>query len=113
METKLSIKLKSLRKENNFRIEKVLSKLKAENFSYSKQSVYKWEDGSSVPDIDVLQALAKIYHVNTGYLLDDNDTTLKNLTPSEIFILRLYRNDFLFRSIAVQIIRRRERGYVE
>lgn len=112
METKLSTKLKLLRKEHNYSNADIIKKLKANNYIYSKQSIYKWEDGTSSPDIDVLKVLAKIYHVNVSFLLDDGDTTIKNLTPGEIFILRLYRNDFLFRSIAVQILRRRERNYI-
>lgn len=44
----------------------------AEKTGVSRQSVSKWETGESVPEIDKIVALSKIFSVTTDYLLNDD-----------------------------------------
>lgn len=40
-----------------------------EALGVSRQSVYKWESGSTLPEIDKLIALSRLYGVTIGWLL--------------------------------------------
>lgn len=105
MRTRLSIKLKNLRVAQGLTGIDVIKRLKNFGMDYSLQAIYKWEDGTSKPNLQVLLALSKIYHCDISYLVEERNLTYKNLTASEIFYLHQYRNNFLFKSIAVQIMR--------
>lgn len=105
MRTRLSIKLKSLREAQSLNGIDVIKKLKNYGANYSLGAIYKWEDGTAKPNLEILLALSKIYHCDISYLIEERNLTYKNLTTSEIFYLHQYRNDFLFKSIAVQIMR--------
>lgn len=109
MENKISIRLKTLRKQLSLSSKFVISKLSKTNKNYSIQSLYKWEDGSVTPSLKVLIDLSKIYKCNISYLLDGTNYEYKRLTPIENYILNIYRTDFLFRSIAVQILKKIDR----
>lgn len=64
---KLEEKLSTLRKEKN------LSQLElAETLGVSRQAISKWESGNSVPSVDNLKALGRIYEVPLEYLLHDD-----------------------------------------
>lgn len=106
METRLSLRLKQLRKSFGLSPSQVIKKLKSFDLDFCDQSVYKWESGKSTPSIKTLKALAKIYCCHISYLVEEEECKLVRLSPKEIFLLKIFRTDFLFRSIAVQIIRR-------
>ena len=40
-----------------------------EALEVSRQSIYKWESDTSLPDIDKLVALSRLFHVSVGWLL--------------------------------------------
>ncbi len=105
METKLSIRLKTLRKITHLSTDEVIERLKNNNLDYSSQSLYKWEQGNAVPSVKTLYVLAKIYQCNISYLIAENDVEFKKVNSYEMTILRLYRSDFLFRSTISQLIR--------
>lgn len=44
----------------------------------SRQSVSKWESAQSLPDLDKIIALSKIFNVSTDFLLKDDDEILNN-----------------------------------
>lgn len=44
----------------------------AEKFNYSDKSISKWENGESLPSVDVLFDLAKFYGVSLNDLVDEN-----------------------------------------
>lgn len=44
----------------------------AEGLKVSRQTISKWELGSSYPEIDKLVAISDFFHVTTDYLLKDN-----------------------------------------
>lgn len=61
----ISMNLKTLRKINNYTQEEV-----AENINVSRQSVAKWENNESVPDINSCAKLAKLYNVTLDNLVN-------------------------------------------
>ena len=105
METKLSTRLRLLRKSIYLSTSEVIDKLKEESLDYCEQSLYKWEEGYAIPSITTLYALAKIYHCNISYLIADAELEFKEVPSYERIILRLYRTDFLFRSTVGQLMR--------
>ncbi len=62
----LADKIIQLRKKNNWSQEQL-----AEQMNISRQSVSKWESGASIPDIDKIIILSKLFGVSTDYLLKD------------------------------------------
>jgi len=80
--------LKKLRKENNLSQEQL-----AETLGLSRQSISKWEQGTSTPDIDNFVKLSEIYKVSIDSLLKGEedktntaisaDTTVKTDTEEK------------------------------
>ena len=64
----LAEKITSLRKQKGWSQEELASQL-----GISRQSISKWESGSSIPDIENIIFLSKIFGVSTDYLLKDDD----------------------------------------
>lgn len=63
----LNEKIYNLRKNAGYSQETL-----AEKTGVSRQSVSKWETGESVPEIDKILTLSKIFSVTTDYLLNDD-----------------------------------------
>lgn len=64
----LSKKVFELRKANGLSQEQL-----AEKLSVSRQSVSKWESGESIPELERLVVMGKIFDVTTDYLLKESD----------------------------------------
>lgn len=64
----LSEKILELRKANGLSQEQLSEKL-----GVSRQSVSKWECGESLPELEKLILLSKVFHVTTDYLLKPNE----------------------------------------
>lgn len=65
----LKDKLVVLRKNNNWTQDEL-----AEKLNVSSQAVSKWENGISIPDIQILKQLSNLYNVSLDVLLkDEND----------------------------------------
>ncbi len=64
----LAEKITSLRKQKGWSQEELASQL-----GISRQSISKWESGSSIPDIENIIFLSKIFGVSTDYLLKNDD----------------------------------------
>lgn len=45
-----------------------------ESLGVSRQSIYKWESDASLPEIDKLVALSRLFHVSVGWLLGVEET---------------------------------------
>ena len=60
----LAEKISEERKKNGWSQEEL-----AEKLSVSRQSVSKWESGQSVPDLNRILEMARIFGVTTDYLL--------------------------------------------
>ena len=109
MENKISIRLKTLRKQLSLSAKQVITLLSKANHNYSLQTLYKWEEGSVIPNLNALKELSKIYGCNISYLMDGENFEYKRLSPSENYLLNIYRTDFLFRSLVVQVIHKLSR----
>ena len=64
----ISMNLKRLRKEHQYTQENV-----AEKINVSRQSIAKWENGESTPDIDTLIKLSKLYNVTLDNLVNHSE----------------------------------------
>lgn len=64
----LAEKIMNLRKKNGWSQEEL-----AEQMNISRQSVSKWESGASIPDLDRIIAMSKLFGVSTDYLLKDDE----------------------------------------
>ena len=76
-------KIIQLRKESNWSQEELASQL-----GVSRQSISKWESGSSLPDLDKIIKLSQIFDVSTDYLLKDEmeeDTSAPSLAEPPKF----------------------------
>lgn len=67
MTIKLGEKIRSLRKERNLSQE-----ILAQYLGVSFQSVSKWENGSSLPDVALIPAIASFFEISTDELFDFN-----------------------------------------
>lgn len=66
----IAAKLIYLRKKNNYTQTDL-----AEKLNYSDKAISKWENGESLPSIEILYEITKIYNVTLDYLVSE-DTNL-------------------------------------
>ncbi len=78
---KLNERLFELRKEKGLTQEEV-----AKNLGVSPQSVSKWENGLTYPDISLLPSIADFYGVSVDYLLGKDETKNRQNTNPTIHI---------------------------
>lgn len=71
----------------------------AETLYVTHQAVSKWEKGKSIPSIEILYELTKLYHVSIDYLLDnteiddhDYDQLFENL-PRDVVVTKFLHSD--------------------
>ena len=57
----------------------------AERLGISYQSVSRWENGVTYPDIEFLPTIAKLFSVSTDYLLGQNEDEKKNFCIFSFF----------------------------
>lgn len=88
MNTMISMNLKRLRKIYQYTQEDI-----AEKLNVSRQSVAKWENGESTPDIDSCISLSKIYNVTLDNLI--------NYSEEESGITIPPKGKFFFGSVVV------------
>lgn len=69
-------------KENRLRCQ-MTQEFVAETLGVSRQSVSKWENGTSDPNTSNLIALAKLYHISPEELLKCVEKPPENPTPEE------------------------------
>ena len=62
----LADKIVQLRRQNGWSQEELAHRL-----DVSRQAVSKWESGSSIPELDKILNMSRIFHVTTDYLLKD------------------------------------------
>ena len=74
----LADKIMSLRKQNGWSQEEL-----AEQLNVSRQSVSKWESGTSIPDIEKIIKMSQLFYVSTDYLLKDSKDDIVDL-PSPV-----------------------------
>ena len=64
----LADKIMNLRKKSGWSQEEL-----AEQLNVSRQSVSKWESGASIPDLERIISMSKLFGVSTDYLLKDDE----------------------------------------
>lgn len=74
----LSEKITLLRKQNGWSQEQL-----AEQLHISRQSISKWESGTSIPDLDKIIKLSSIFSVSTDYLLKDEMEELEYIQTAD------------------------------
>ena len=86
--------LKKLRQSRNLSQQKL-----AEEFHTSQQSIWKYENGISEPDICTLTRLANYFNVSVDYLVGNSDTpekadliTEKQLSATESLLVQRFRS---------------------
>ena len=87
-------KVLALRRRNGWSQEEL-----AEKAGVSRQSISKWESAASIPDIDRILVLARVFGVSTDYLLKDEmedvEFTREDDAPGERRVSLAEANDFL------------------
>lgn len=71
----LAEKIMSLRKQNGWSQEEL-----AEKLDISRQSVSKWESGTSIPDIEKIIKMSQLFGVSTDYLLKEKDDDAERIS---------------------------------
>ena len=71
-------KVLNLRRKNGWSQEEL-----AEKAGVSRQSVSKWESAASIPDINKILELSRIFGVSTDYLLKDDKQEGQTIEPDE------------------------------
>lgn len=87
MTLKIGEKIKSLRKERN-----ISQEVLAQYLGISFQSVSKWENGSTMPDITMIPALASFFEVSTDELFDFNRMEIDSRVDKLCFEAAQYRH---------------------
>lgn len=72
-------KIRELRRENHIKVDDIVSFMGFE----SQQAVYKWQRGESLPSVDNLYALSRLF----GTTVDDILVGCEEEDPSSVFIL--------------------------
>ncbi len=92
---KIGNKITKLRKENHMKQNEL-----AETLYVTHQAVSKWENGKSIPSIEILYDLTKLFNVSIDYLLDDSEildsdyeSQLKNFPRKSIISKFLQRDN--------------------
>ena len=99
METTLSTRLRALRKSLSMTPLQVINLLKKNNIVYSKQSIYKWEQGVIVPKLETIKELSKIYDCNISYLIEGKKYKYLRITQYEYALLNIsYLEVYLLKS---------------
>lgn len=89
MNLKLGENIKNLRLQNKLTQEQL-----ADRLGVSYQSVSRWENGVTYPDIEFLPAIAKHFSVSLDYLLGENDTEKRKHIRKQInSIPKMTEND--------------------
>ena len=98
--------LKSLRKEHNLSQQKL-----ADILHISQQSVYKYENGITSPDIETLIRMADYFNTSIDYLVEYTDISHKiepvenhMLNAEELHLLNAYRQLKPSQKEVVQIV---------
>lgn len=76
MKNMISLNLQTLRKTHRYTQEDV-----AEKIAVSRQSVAKWENGESLPDMNKCIALAELYNISLDTLVNGTETAGVPLPP--------------------------------
>ena len=97
----ISSRLKKLRKSKKYSINTLAKLLEKKNQQYSLQTIYKWEEGTILPNIYALKALSEIYECSISYFINDQEINVEALSPREKILLNFFRVDNNFKKICI------------
>ncbi len=92
----LAEKIMNLRKKNGWSQEELAAKL-----NVSRQSVSKWEGAMSVPELDKILQMSRIFEVSTDYLLKDENET-EDFAPVPAGVQGLAAEDKPLRRVSME-----------
>lgn len=75
----LGEKIQQLRKEKGMSQEQLAAQI-----TVSRQAISKWELGESIPDIENIMQLSKLFHVSTDYLLNSEYESDKDIPAVKV-----------------------------
>ncbi|EUJ37299.1 transcriptional regulator [Brochothrix thermosphacta DSM 20171 = FSL F6-1036] len=88
----LAKQLKSARLNKNFTQQEVANKL-----NISRQSISKWENGSSTPDINTLKILASFYEISIQDLTKENESLKEKIKSNNHTIHTQQKKTFKYK----------------
>lgn len=100
----LADKIITLRKKNGWSQEEL-----AEKLGVTRQSVSKWEGAQSVPDLNKILLMSRIFEVSTDFLLKDELEMTDENQGAEIFTEKASEDAVAFRKVTME----EARGYLE
>ena len=100
----LADKIITLRKKNGWSQEEL-----AEKLGVTRQSVSKWEGAQSVPDLNKILLMSRIFEVSTDFLLKDELEMTEENQGAEIFTEKSSEDVAAFRKVTME----EARGYLE
>ncbi|MTD41935.1 helix-turn-helix domain-containing protein [Erwinia sp. CPCC 100877] len=74
----LSYKLKTLRMKKNYTQEEL-----AKQLFVTRQTISKWENGKTIPDIQTLNRICDFYHIQLSFLLSEDSSERKERPYNE------------------------------
>ena len=84
----------TLRKRNNLKQTDLAKKI-----NYSDKAISRWENGEVLPDVETLEAIAKVYGVPTSYLIEPHDEEEKQNATN-----RPSKNDILMHILSLCVV---------
>ena len=112
---KIGNKITEIRKANNMKQNELADKL-----FVTHQAVSKWENGKSIPSIEILYDLTKLFNVSIDYLLNDSDIadddyeTLLNIYPREAVISKALQHENIGKEVEkfFYLLKKEERKWI-
>lgn len=101
----ISKKLKKLRKINNLKAKQVVNQMGKYNQPISEKTLYKWEQGSVLIDINSLRMLCHIYNVTIQEFFESDEQKLFSLNILEENFIEMIRENEYFRQALTFIIK--------
>ena len=102
----ISEKLKQLRKINKLKISDVVFKLSKYNLSISPKTIYKWEQGNVLININSLIALCNIYNTSIQNFFDDKSSKFISVNALEKNFLNMIRTNENYKKALLLIIKK-------
>ena len=98
-------KLKKLRKINKLKIEEVVFRLSKYNLIISPKTIYKWEQGNVLININSLNALCNVYNTSIQDFFDDNTSKFASINALEKNFINMLRSNENYKKALILIIK--------
>ncbi len=101
-------------KIRTLRINRGLSQEKlAEQFDVSRQTISKWEAGTTLPEVDKLIALSDFFQVTIDYLLRDKQVESEMNGELDRMVIRFLNSSYEMSDISRQLVGIMEDGVID